>query len=566
MKKIGYRMINENSGITLISLVVTIIVIIILASIGINTGITTLKSSQLTRFTSQMKMMQLEVNELYEKYITGGTVKTKEGTKFVGEGILNIGKELTQADQEQISKIFRTTAEGGSNILDETGYRYFDTETISSLKIDGIDQEFLVNVQKRSFISFLGFKYNNDMYYTLEQLPDGLYNVGYINPNTGKPTFDVNYEKLTNGKWKINISNIKYEEGQEGYITKWNVKYQLANTEKPDKWYTSEELSFIVDTTGKYRILIYQQDVQSQIVEIDISDATVKPGEIVTGGNKEYTDETGTAVIPEGFAVVTNPDKIENGLVISDKPNDDLNNTAGGNQFVWIPVKAESEYVRNTSYMDINVSPKAYTDKGYLPEGIQPNLGGTETETQIGLKNEQAEREAVLKSGGFYISRYEAGKEGTDKLVSKKRATVWTSINQEDAKTTAKTMYNTAHVKSALCSGIQWDMVMKFVDGKNDGTGKTFNVKTVSSTRHVGSNPTTSGKNEADKVCNIYDLEGNCREYVSEKNTYYSGGPYVYRGGDCGIDSYGVAPASNRGYYFGFAENSFSFRLTLYVI
>ena len=161
MKKIGYRMINENSGITLISLVVTIIVIIILASIGINTGITTLKSSQLTRFTSQMKMMQLEVNELYEKYITGGTVKTKEGTKFVGEGILNIGKELTQADQEQISKIFRTTAEGGSNILDETGYRYFDTETISSLKIDGIDQEFLVNVQKRSFISFLGFKYNN---------------------------------------------------------------------------------------------------------------------------------------------------------------------------------------------------------------------------------------------------------------------------------------------------------------------------------------------------------------------------------------------------------------------
>ena len=63
-----------------------------------------------------------------------------------------------------------------------------------------------------------------------------------------------------------------------------------------------------------------------------------KPGEIVTGGNKEYTDETGTAVIPEGFAVVTDPDTIENGLVISDKPNDDMNNTAGGNQVVWVPV------------------------------------------------------------------------------------------------------------------------------------------------------------------------------------------------------------------------------------
>lgn len=275
MKKIGYRIKNENSGITLISLVVTIIVIIILSTIGINTGVTTLKSSQLTRFTSQMKLMQLEVNELYEKYISDGTVITKEGTKFIGKDILNIGKDLSIANQEQIDKIFKTSAEGGSNILDKSGYRYFDIETIKSLKIEGIDQEFLVNVQKRIFISFLGFKDNNEIYYTLDQLPDGLYNVGYINPNTGKPTFDVNYEKLTNGKWRININNVRYEEGQDGYITKWNVKYQLADTQKPDKWYTSEELSFIVDTSGKYRILIYQQDVQSNIVDMEINDVLV---------------------------------------------------------------------------------------------------------------------------------------------------------------------------------------------------------------------------------------------------------------------------------------------------
>lgn len=288
MKKIGCRIKNENSGITLISLVVTIIVIIILATIGINTGVTMLKSSQLTRFTSQMKLMQLEVNELYEKYISDGTVITKEGTKFVGKDILNVGKDLSIANQEQIDKIFKTSAEGGSNILDKSGYRYFDAETIKSLKIDGIDQEFLVNVQKRSFISLLGFKHDNEMYYTLDQLPDGLYNVGYINPNTGKPTFDVNYEKLTNGKWKININNIKYENGQEGYITKWNVKYQLADTQKPDKWYTSEELSFIVDRSGKYRILIYQQDVQSNFVEIDVKEILKIQPDVTGINNKTY--------------------------------------------------------------------------------------------------------------------------------------------------------------------------------------------------------------------------------------------------------------------------------------
>ena len=292
---------------------------------------------------------------------------------------------------------------------------------------------------------------------------------------------------------------------------------------------------------------------------------TAKPGEMVTGGNKEYTDETGTAVIPEGFAVVTNPDTIENGLVISDKPNDDLNNTAGGNQFVWIPVKTPDEYLRNTSYQDTNVSSKAYTDKGYLPEGVQPDLAET-TDAEIGEKNEQAEREAVVKAGGFYISRYEAGKEGTDTLVSKKGATVWNNIAQEDTKITAKKMYNKTHVKSALCSGIQWDVVMKFVDGKNDGTGQVFDVETSSGTRHTSSEA-TSGQNEADRVCNIYDLEGNYWEYVAEKNTYnsdfsYRSSPYVGRGGIY----YGNSQASNRGGSNGVASSDRSFRLALYVM
>ena len=236
-----------------------------------------------------------------------------------------------------------------------------------------------------------------------------------------------------------------------------------------------------------------------------------------------------------------------------------MNNTAGGIQFVCIPVKTESEYARNTNYGNTNVSTKSYTDKGYLPEGIQPNLTET-TDAEIGEKNEQAEKDAVVRAGGFYISRYEAGKEGTDKLVSKKGATVWNNIAQENLKTKAKTMYTTTHAKSALCSGIQWDVVMKFVDGKNDGTGQVFDVETYSSTRHLAT--TTSGQNEADRVCNIYDLEGNFYEYVAEKNTYNSDLSYVIRGG--GYDR--SNQASHRVYCTGGAIIYDSFRLALYVM
>ena len=64
-------------------------------------------------------------------------------------------------------------------------------------------------------------------------------------------------------------------------------------------------------------------------------------GEIVTGGNKPYTNN-GTAIIPEGFMIVPGLDNVEEGLVISDNPTDteedSSNIVAEGNQFVWVPV------------------------------------------------------------------------------------------------------------------------------------------------------------------------------------------------------------------------------------
>ena len=125
--------------------------------------------------------------------------------------------------------------------------------------------------------------------------------------------------------------------------------------------------------------------------------------------NTTYIDKNNeTAIIPAGFAVsqVEGENIIENGLVIIDKK---------GNEFVWIPVIEDSQYQRNTTYDKVEVSQLAYTDIGYLPEGIQPI-------TDDSTNNENAEKQAVLNAGGFYISRYEAGKEGTNTIVSKERS------------------------------------------------------------------------------------------------------------------------------------------------
>ena len=337
--------------------------------------------------------------------------------------------------------------------------------------------------------------------------------------NNGK----LNLEELNNNL-KSNIPGLTYE-GKP-----------IANDNK------IEALPVIVLVDG-YNIKIHENgNVTIEGKETPPEGNIAVPGEIVTGDeNKEYT-KNGTAIIPVGFGIVPGLDDVSEGLVISDVANDTENQ---GNQFVWIPVTKETPYERNRSYVYINVSANAIDDTDYLPEGITN------------------EEQAVRNAGGFYISRYEAGKEGTNTLVSKKGANVWVSIAQTNAKVTSKTMFiDNSHVKSALISGIQWDMTMDFINGKMDGMGKTYDVTKTESSRHVGGRVTISGNNEADKVCNIYDLEGNASEYIAEKTTYYTDGPFVKKVGR--YDE--ILPASNRGNSNGRAHNYDTFRVVLYVV
>ena len=261
--------------------------------------------------------------------------------------------------------------------------------------------------------------------------------------------------------------------------------------------------------------------------------------------------------IPDGFYYVGGTK--EEGIVISDVAGDDLENSKGGNQFVWVPVEDETDYVRNISYQVVGVSETAYTDTGYLPEGIQPGEDNSE-------QNEKAEKQAVIDAGGFFISRFEAGKEtinGEDKLVSKKGATVWgDTVSQENAKKISKTFINNNSVKSALISGIQWDALMGFINGKTYGNGDIvyvtgFNQSVINTTK------SKTGLNKKDVVCNIYDLAGNYVEYIAEIHSY-NNNIKIYRGGAYRTKN----PISYRGYSapHELGSEAHTFRFILYVI
>ncbi len=244
---------KKENGITLMSLVITIVILLILASIATYSGIEVIKSSKLTKFTTEMKIMQTQVNELYQKMQDGDTT------------IEELGKDIS--DQTQVNKIFD---EVGIETVDERGkYRYFDKDTIEKLNIEGVSGTFLVNIYKRSVISYEGFQYEGKYYYTLDQLPNGLYNVKYEEKNTNKPTFDTNVEKVSEGKWRITVSNINYD----GYINKWSVKYKLEDS---NNWSTSEDLSFIVEKEGYYDVKIDNKPIESEEKTVILGDYVKK--------------------------------------------------------------------------------------------------------------------------------------------------------------------------------------------------------------------------------------------------------------------------------------------------
>ena len=228
--------------------------------------------------------------------------------------------------------------------------------------------------------------------------------------------------------------------------------------------------------------------------------------------------------IPKGFDYVTGTK--DNGLVIKD---------GEGNEFVWVPA-TESTYVKDTSFPGDKP-----TGDDTLPKGIT---------------DETAD---VVKYGGFYIGRYEAGiPEGdtstsnkTGIPVSKPGVTVWTNIDYTNAKASAESMINNEYVQTGLLTGKAWDTTCHWIEDSLKSINASASLK---DSRYYGNyknslvpanensgTKRTAGFSENWKVKNIYDLAGNVWEWTSEA---YSS-DFIYRGGSY-LNDGSVRPVSCR--------------------
>ena len=357
-------------------------------------------------------------------------------------------------------------------------------------------------------------------------------------------------------------------------------------------------------------------------------DETPKENGVLTA-NAKYESDGETAVIPKGFKIIEDAEgeeSIDKGLVIQD---------SAGNEFVWVPVTVEGttdaekeanfEKIRKDGYE--NGSLQTMVSDGSVAEPYAK--GYTDGKGTEEAKDYQEMRTSVIKNGGFYIGRYEAGVEGdtprTDKANGTSKMVVqrdkfpynyvgWGSnmSNYEDNVTVTWDSKNQGHgalylskhmydgkdvgVTPTLCYGIQWDATLAFIgdeDYNKNSTSKgnyqdnawTIDRETAKYTTSPDSDTTWTSisaeenKTKTKTASESILLTTGASEKFKTKNIYDLAGNIhewtnealsttsrVGRGGFCN-NSGTIYPASYRNYN-GLPDNchcNIGFRPTLYI-
>ena len=367
-----------------------------------------------------------------------------------------------------------------------------------------------------------------------------------------KVRIDIAGKRVENINGELRVSVLK--EILDKYFDNVPVETQI----------TSETELKAKEEYGKYEM---------KISDIDVGEITYETSYTI------FKDVNGEQVpIPEGYIVSENSDEniVNKGLVVSD---------SRGNEYVWISCTVDSssnklQYKRTEWGVEKDGTDNSRAIKDELTlKDIDVTYSKTDTDNGINeeiskeiVAQINAEKESIKKYGGYYIGRYEVGKDNKTAVI-KAEQEPYVNIKWSKAYELAKGIGGGEGATTYLCSSYSWDTAINFIQnttGKNyatsiigfngnwksqevkDSSGKV--IKPVNTTQRLNTGLTTA-------LCNIYDMGGNVGEFTTELNPGTSE-TVVLRGGFINYDD----PAGYRwDHGSGYADSVCGFRATLFL-
>ena len=347
--------------------------------------------------------------------------------------------------------------------------------------------------------------------------------------------------------------------------------------------------------------------------------------------NTEKTTYKGVT-LPEGFAPtkIDGEDSIDDGLVITD---------GYGNEYVWVEVPKTTEvyptaglsitnftddeykkieddlhtytrvYRNGTSYRDI-----WYDAKDDQKEANKSDWYQSESEYNT---TKQKMLKSVYQNGGFWVGRYEAGIEtnrtssgtATTTPLSKRNLYPYNNVTRTQAKKLAEQVKAGSYT-SSLMFGVQWDLVMKFIEEKTVAKAKVENAEEVRTkiARELNDDSTnignynnnlwtitnekakysidygmsfqifkktyskklnsavllTTGADRTFSLMNIYDIAGNVKIWTLEKTSIDDNYLCTPRGGGYCNNGYDLSASSRGGADTSYSDSHIGFRVSIY--
>ena len=341
-----------------------------------------------------------------------------------------------------------------------------------------------------------------------------------------------------------------------------------------------------------------------------------------SGGSTNLpTTETTKPYMPGDTFTVVAGTTLDNGLTIQDA-------TENGNQYVWVEVpKTATVYptaglniteFTTDEYTKIEADLHTYTSTYRNETSFKDEWNEDINNSADWYTSEQytAQKQKMLKSvyqnGGFWVAKYEAGLTEENKRTSETPALTivpqskanlvpYIYVTRTEAKKLAEMVTYTkgeTTYKGSLMFGVQWDLVLKFIETKKIATdakivsklnsdskdignyydnqwnitntvakystdnGSTFNACPYQKTSNANVLLTT-GAVDRNCLMNIYDIAGNVWEWTLEY-TSFSVSPCASRGGDY-YNTGSNFPVSYRSYDITTSsDDDVGFRLSLY--